>query len=94
MIKILPALPARWTRGEVQNWCIQGGTLSFAWNRKTGSFQAELTARHRIATKLQLPGWICKLNISKEFNTKSIENGTFQLHLEAGEKWSVDMRSV
>ncbi|MFS0869167.1 glycosyl hydrolase family 95 catalytic domain-containing protein [Paenibacillus xylanilyticus] len=94
LIKVLPALPARWTRGEVQNWRIQGGTLSFAWNRKTGAFQAELTARHRIATKLQLPDWICKLHVSKDFNTKPIENGTFQLHLEEGETWSVEMHSV
>ncbi|MEO2203509.1 glycoside hydrolase N-terminal domain-containing protein [Paenibacillus pabuli] len=97
-IKLLPALPARWIRGELKGWCILGGVLNLAWDRQRESFQAELTANRRMNTKLQLPEWVdislCRQHSNKNSNAKSMENGTFLLHLEAGGQWSVELDTV
>ncbi|WP_249281000.1 glycoside hydrolase N-terminal domain-containing protein [Paenibacillus sp. 7516] len=97
-IKLLPALPARMLRGELQNWRIPGGALSLAWDRKSGIFQAELAATRRISSKVQLPDWVdislCKQHGDKKFKSISMENGAFQLHLEEGERWSVELDTV
>ena len=71
-IKLLPALPARMLRGELHNWRIPGGALSLAWDRKSGTFQAEIAATRRISSKVQLPDWIdislCKQHGNKNLN--------------------------
>ncbi|MBT2290859.1 glycoside hydrolase N-terminal domain-containing protein [Paenibacillus albidus] len=92
-IKLLPALPSRWTRGSIHGWCIPGGSLSLAWDRTTGTFQAELTASRRITTKLQLPEWItaCKLHSRKNSSLAwSAADGSYVLELEAGGKLVVE----
>ncbi|ASA26313.1 alpha-L-fucosidase [Paenibacillus donghaensis] len=92
-IKLLPALPARWTRGSIHGWCIPGGSLSLAWDRTTGTFRAELTAIRRITTRLQLPEWTTssKLYISNHrILASSAADGTYVLDLEAGDSLVVE----
>lgn len=56
-IKLLPALPARWSRGSMSSWRIPGGSLSIAWDRTSGELRGELVATRNLRTKLQLPDW-------------------------------------
>jgi len=53
LIKLLPALPKRWSSGKVTDWCWMGGAVSFTWSE--ASFEAEFTANRDTETNVKLP---------------------------------------
>lgn len=85
-IKLLPALPERWVRGSIHDWCIPGGRMSCTWNRSTGFFRAELVADRRIHTKLHIPEWVkgCEMLSRSACLCELDENGIYELKIEAG----------
>ncbi|MBT3297114.1 MAG: glycoside hydrolase family 95 protein [Verrucomicrobia bacterium] len=56
LIKLLPALPAKWRSGKVTGICCRGGvTVDMAWDLEQGAFSATLTSRVAQRIHLQLP---------------------------------------
>lgn len=54
LIKLLPALPARWKTGKAKNWRWMGGTVDFSWSEN--SFKAAFAAERDFAVNVKLPG--------------------------------------
>jgi len=55
MVKLLPALPDRWSSGKVTDLRFCTGKVSFEWNRADGTFRAKLTAERNTKITLKLP---------------------------------------
>jgi len=56
LIRLLPALPAKWASGRVTGICCRGGiTVDMEWNVKTGAFSAALTSNSDQRLRLRLP---------------------------------------
>ncbi|WP_342345631.1 glycosyl hydrolase family 95 catalytic domain-containing protein [Paenibacillus sp. CFBP 13594] len=85
-IKLLPALPKRWTQGSIRDWCIPGGRVSCTWNRNSGFFRAELVADRRINTKLHIPEWVngCVMHSKSACLCELDDNGIYELEIEVG----------
>jgi alpha-L-fucosidase 2 len=58
LIKLLPALPATWTTGNVRGLATRGGvTVDMQWNRDRSHFTATLTSPRPQKVRVQLPAW-------------------------------------
>ena len=56
LIKVLPALPRRWPRGQARNLACRGGmTLDVEWDRSHGYLRAALTSRTGQDVVIKLP---------------------------------------
>jgi alpha-L-fucosidase 2 len=55
IVKLLPALPDRWTRGKAVDFRFCTGRISFAWDREKGEFAATLTAERETFVTVKLP---------------------------------------
>lgn len=53
LIKLLPALPKRWHKGKVTEWCFVGGYVSFAWC--TTDFEATFKITCNTTIRVKLP---------------------------------------
>lgn len=99
LIKVLPALPARWTRGRIKGWRYPGGKLSVVWDKACGLFRLELIAERPTDTMLKLPADFTGYTFSSDaaslaFSTFSPENGCCRLQLEPGETLVVQSASA
>lgn len=99
LIKLLPALPARWTRGRIRDWRFPGGRLSLVWNNASGLFRVELTAERTTDTVLKLPSEFTGYTFSADgalraFSTFSPNRGSCQLRLEPGQKLIVQAAPI
>ncbi|WP_426451786.1 glycosyl hydrolase family 95 catalytic domain-containing protein [Paenibacillus sp. S-38] len=54
-LKLLPALPASWTRGSVRELRFETGRVTFAWDLQQGQLEAELAAARPTDLLLTLP---------------------------------------
>ncbi|WP_010271639.1 glycosyl hydrolase family 95 catalytic domain-containing protein [Paenibacillus senegalensis] len=91
LIKVLPALPARWIRGRVRDWRYPGGKLSLVWDKASGLFRLELSAERPTDTTLKLPpdfnGYTFSSDAaSQAFTTFSAKHGCCRLQLEPGQR--------
>lgn len=55
LVKLLPALPDNMHKGSVRDFRFCGGTVSFKWNIKKNSFNAEFVADKDIEIQIKLP---------------------------------------
>jgi alpha-L-fucosidase 2 len=55
LIKLLPACPQKWPKGQVSNFRFCTGKISFSWNVATGVFTAELQADRSTDLQIILP---------------------------------------
>ncbi|WP_240768004.1 glycosyl hydrolase family 95 catalytic domain-containing protein [Paenibacillus amylolyticus] len=93
-IKLLPALPERWVRGSIHDWCIPGGRMSCTWNRSSGFFRAELVADRRINTKLHIPEWVngCEMISRSACLCELDDNGIYELEIEVGGELTLERK--
>ncbi|MCA0757653.1 glycoside hydrolase family 95 protein [Paenibacillus sp. N4] len=66
LVKLLPALPGRWSKGRLTDWRFHTGRVSVEWDGEAGSFRAELTADRDTDTVVKLPEWVGACRISGE----------------------------
>src|SRR5690606_5007624 len=71
IVKLMPAVPARWDHGSVRGLRMCTGTVSFAWNRNEGKFKAELRAEQATDIILVLP---------ESFNHYRLSGGDVEFH--------------
>ncbi|WP_299091852.1 glycoside hydrolase N-terminal domain-containing protein [uncultured Metabacillus sp.] len=57
LIKLLPALPTKWEKGEVKNFRFMTGRVSLSWNVVTQSLCGEMTAERDSEFTLKLPSF-------------------------------------
>ncbi|PWW02878.1 alpha-L-fucosidase 2 [Paenibacillus cellulosilyticus] len=62
MVKLLPALPDRWTSGSVSGMRFCAGKVSFSWNKENDTFHAELIAERDTTFTLKLPAAFNRCN--------------------------------
>ena len=55
LVKLLPALPAKWRRGKAENWRFCTGRVTMEWDLDSGRFAAELFAERETSIVLRLP---------------------------------------
>jgi alpha-L-fucosidase 2 len=59
LVKLLPALPEKWSSGKVTGIRCRGGiTVAMAWDVEAGSFSATLTSTRDQELRLRLPEWV------------------------------------
>jgi len=74
LIKLLPALPSKWTSGRVTGIRCRGGiTADMAWNMGTGAFSATLTSGSDQSVTLRLPEVAREVRLESAANAK--QNG-------------------
>jgi len=58
LVKLLPALPAKWSSGKVTGICCRGGiTVDMAWDVEAGSLEATLVSASDQRIRIRLPEW-------------------------------------
>ncbi|CAG7622409.1 hypothetical protein PAESOLCIP111_02423 [Paenibacillus solanacearum] len=57
IVKLLPAMPAKWKRGRAEGLHYTNGRLSLAWDRETGMFEAVMEAERETDIIVRLPDW-------------------------------------
>ncbi len=63
LLKLLPALPAKWAEGTVTGINGRGGiTVDMAWSTKSGSLNAVIMSRCDQQVLLRLPDWVGTVN--------------------------------
>lgn len=86
MIKLLPALPERWSRGKLSGWRFHTGELSLEWDRACGSFRAELRATRDTRTVVKLPDWAANVVMTGgEASSSDLGESCREISLLAGE---------
>ena len=81
LIKLLPALPAKWNSGKVTGICCRGGiTVDMEWDLDSKSFTATLTSNRNQKLRLLLPEWIEDMKIeSSETSQQDSESGYLEI---------------
>ncbi|HZG87822.1 glycosyl hydrolase family 95 catalytic domain-containing protein [Paenibacillus sp.] len=69
VVRLMPAVPERWSRGEAAGFRFCEGTVSFRWDRGEGRFEAELTAERAAEFTLLLPETFDAYRVSGEAGT-------------------------
>ncbi|MGI5898613.1 MAG: glycosyl hydrolase family 95 catalytic domain-containing protein [Christensenellales bacterium] len=83
IIKILPALPERFNKGEAKNLRFMTGSISLKWNRAGGALQGDIHAARDTKVILRLPGFVRAISLGgKEYRDGDI------LSLAAGQRAS------
>jgi alpha-L-fucosidase 2 len=63
-IKLLPALPGKWTCGEIHGLCCRGGIqLDLAWDMKKPSLKVTLRSQKDQEIMIQLPSFVQKVQV-------------------------------
>jgi len=76
MIKLLPALPDKWSRGEASDFRFCTGRISISWDREKGSFTAVLMAERPTELALRLPDGFGRFEFAGEGTVQSPEPGS------------------
>jgi alpha-L-fucosidase 2 len=86
-IKLLSALPAKWTSGKVRGICCRGGvTVDMAWDLEKGAFEAALTSRVDQRIRLQLPEALGQMRFEPDTaEPRDAIAGGWDVRLRAGE---------
>ncbi|MEI7024138.1 glycosyl hydrolase family 95 catalytic domain-containing protein [Paenibacillus sp. y28] len=87
MVKLLPALPDRWTSGKVADLRFCTGQASFSWNLGEQRFEAELAADRDTAIVLKLPGAFENYQMSGQdvqFSPSSLGWGCYEVVMKKG----------
>ena len=69
IVRFLPAVPERWSRGEAAGFRFCDGTVNFRWNRDEGWFKAEIIAERAAEFTLLLPELFGAYQLSGEAGT-------------------------
>lgn len=64
MIKILPALPKKWQYGEVKDFRIPTGNISFTWDTRIKQLTATVIAERDTKLVIKLPSFVEKYEIT------------------------------
>ncbi len=59
-IALLPACPARFPHGKVNNWCFPGGKVSFEWDRDRCMLKGSISAERPVEITVTCPDWAGK----------------------------------
>ncbi|MDQ1913486.1 glycoside hydrolase N-terminal domain-containing protein [Paenibacillus sp. GD4] len=90
MIKLLPALPGRWSRGRLTDWRFHTGRVSMEWNREDGTLRAELQAHRDTQTIVKLPDWAQLHNQTLEqLKPSTLGPSYYELRLHSGDRLSL-----
>lgn len=85
LVKLLPALPGRWSRGRLADWRFHTGRVSVEWDREAGTFRAELTADRDTDTVVKLPEWVGACRISGEnVQPSPLGPGCYSVRMRSG----------
>ncbi|MCZ8513726.1 glycoside hydrolase N-terminal domain-containing protein [Paenibacillus filicis] len=57
LVKLLPALPSKWVRGNVRGLRFCTGSVSMTWDRNAGTIEAVLSADRETDIRIGLPEW-------------------------------------
>ncbi len=65
IVKLLPAIPDRWSRGRAKGIACRGGIIAdVEWDFQNGFIKARLTSRDDQTVQVKLPGQVKKMDIS------------------------------
>jgi alpha-L-fucosidase 2 len=86
LIKLLPALPAKWTSGKVAGIRCRGGiTVDMEWDVATGVLSATLTSSRDQRLSLRLPKWVGEVQFDPASSASSdASEGCWNVSLVAG----------
>lgn len=85
IVKLLPALPKRWSRGRLSGWRFHTGELSMEWDRDRGSFQAVLLAHRATEIVVKVPEWARELQmIGGQFEASELGSCYIAVRLKPG----------
>ncbi|WP_348651739.1 glycosyl hydrolase family 95 catalytic domain-containing protein [Paenibacillus silviterrae] len=88
LVKLLPAVPDKWVRGEYAGLRFCTGTATVAWDRAEGMLRACLSASRDTAITLKLPEWMDRYEADGQDITEAPSvwgKGYYELKLKAGE---------
>ncbi|CAG7627398.1 glycoside hydrolase N-terminal domain-containing protein [Paenibacillus allorhizosphaerae] len=64
IVKLLPAVPAKWKRGKAEGLRYTNGRLSLSWDSETGMFEAVIQAERETDIVVRLPEWLERYQLS------------------------------
>ncbi|MDF2657897.1 MAG: alpha-L-fucosidase [Paenibacillus sp.] len=87
-VRLLPARPQAWVKGEVKRLRFCTGAVSFSWDAEQGTFEAELHADRDTDIRLRLPSGFGKLRMYTADGDRTAEEEGYavRVRLPAGEK--------
>lgn len=88
LVKVLPALPDKWQKGEFSGLRFTTGTISVAWDKQAGSFSAHLAAARDTDVTLKLPDLFHDYHFSGQEGTvlpSPLDKGCYELKLKSGQ---------
>lgn len=96
IVKILPALPAKWKRGAVKDLRFMTGKISFSWDTNANRFEGTLIAERKTEFILKLPDFCGEYAISgKDIIWKQSELGKnyVEIIMNPGQILSIQTKS-
>lgn len=88
LLKLLPAVPSKWSCGRVTGICCRGGiTLNMEWDRGRVEFKAELFSKVDQRVAVRLPDWVGEVGIKPEAGaapSAQYGNGYWEADLRKG----------
>ncbi|CAN7307784.1 glycoside hydrolase N-terminal domain-containing protein [Paenibacillus sp. LjRoot153] len=88
LVKLLPAVPDKWKKGEFTGLCFTTGTISMSWDKQIGKFQANLVANRETNITLKLPEWFNEYSFSGSgvaIASSTFGKGYYELKMMAGQ---------
>lgn len=92
LVKLLPAVPDKWNKGEFTGLCFNTGTISLSWDKQIGKFQANLVATRETSITLKLPDWFSKysfIGTGVVIVSSTIGTGYYELKMMAGQSLEI-----
>ncbi|WP_306299307.1 glycoside hydrolase N-terminal domain-containing protein [Paenibacillus sp. MY03] len=91
-VKLLPALPERWTRGKISGWRFHTGEVAMEWDRERGRFLAVLLAERETELVVKVPEWVGGVQVTGgEFGSSELGRSYLALRLEPGMSARIEM---
>ena len=82
LIKLLPALPTKWSTGSVKGIASRGGVkVDIEWNKDIGKLKAVLTSSSDQTILLRLPEWAGEIQSAPELQTSEKGQGYYQVSI-------------
>lgn len=95
IVKLMPAVPSRFSTGKVEGLRFCTGSVSYSWDRAAGRFEAELSAERGTDLTLILPDEFAAYELSGEGDIQFYESdhqGTYHIRLEPKQKVQIRSR--